>query len=115
MKYLSAFLLPLLLLSLHAAGQSFKEFSGQGEYLTELEEQLVNRAVGDAKKDQKELMDKFTEMWTELNSFTPDQKRTIFTTCNKILDERLKVIPDIRDYIITVIAVVGKRFWSSAL
>lgn len=106
MKYLSAFLLPLLLLSLHAAGQSFKEFSGQGEYLTELEEQLVNRAVGDAKKDQKELMDKFTEMWTELNSFTPDQKRTIFTTCNKILDERLKVIPDIRDYIITVIAVV---------
>lgn len=106
MKYARVLLPLFLLLSLNSWAQSFNEFSGQAEYLTELEQQLVGLAVGDAKKENKELMDKFTEMWTELNAFTPDQKRTIFSTSNKILDERLKIIPDIRDYIVTVIAIV---------
>lgn len=102
-------LLLILLLTLTGIGsiaQTFKQFSGQENFLAELQTQLVERAVGDAKKEHKELLDKFTEMWVELNSFSPAQKERIYKTCNQLLDSKLKVLPDVRDYIKTVIDVV---------
>jgi hypothetical protein len=107
MKHLFFFLPLAILLNVvsTASAQTFKEFSSQTVYLAELEEQLVSRAVGDAKKENKELMDKFTEMWTELNAFSPNEQSRIFSTSNSILEERLKVIPDIREYIKTVITI----------
>lgn len=106
MKNLSLLLLVLLLVSAEAISQTFKEFSGEDQFLIELEAQIVDKSVGDAKKEHKELIEKFTEMWVELGSFTADQKRTFYVTCNNLLSNRLKMIPDVRDYIETVIIVV---------
>jgi hypothetical protein len=103
-RHLSLLLLFFLSAPL-AMGQTFKEFSSQSVFLQELEEQLVDRAIGDAKKEHKEMMEKFTEMWTELNAFTPTEQKRIFSMSNTILDARLKTIPDIRDYIEAVIQI----------
>ena len=86
-------------------GQSFKEFSSQSDFLEELKKEIVEKSVGDARKEHKNMLDKFEEMWTELNAFTPTEKSKIFTTSNKILDARLKMIPDIRDYIEAIIII----------
>jgi hypothetical protein len=95
--------------------QTFKSFSSPGNFLTELETELVTKAVGDAKKDNKILLDKFTEMWIELNAFSASEQNRIYQTSNQILEQRLKVIPDIREYIKTVITIkendaAGSRF-----
>lgn len=91
--------------SIAANAQSFKQFNGQENFLVDLEEQIVDKSVGDARKEHKDLIEKFSEMWGELNSFTPDQQRRIYATCEALLENRLKVIPDIRDYIETIIIV----------
>ena len=70
-----------------------------------MEQQIVDKSVGDAKKVHKDLIEKFTEMWTELGSFSASQKQTIFTSSNELLNNRLKMIPDIRDYIKTIVIV----------
>ncbi len=100
-KYLVFLLCIICAGSLNA--QSFKEFSGKDAFLQELNDQLVTRAVGDAKKKNKEMVEKFTEMWTELNSFTPGQKDRIYNTSDNLLKKRLRTIPEVRDYIATVI------------
>ncbi|MEX2596721.1 MAG: hypothetical protein WEC59_07310 [Salibacteraceae bacterium] len=99
--------------TIHA--QMFKEFSGVSTFLEELDEEMVNKAIGDAKKENKKLIEKFTEMWVELNAFTPEEQRRMVTTCNSMLDQRLKVIPDVRDYISTVMTIIevdetGEKF-----
>ncbi|MDP4762797.1 MAG: hypothetical protein NWR97_04010, partial [Salibacteraceae bacterium] len=74
--------------------------------MTELQDQLVEKTVGDAKKDNKKMLDKFEEMWVELNSFSAGQKEQIYRSCNQQMKAKLKVVPEIRDYIETVIAIV---------
>lgn len=86
-------------------GQSFKEFSNQSAFLAELKQEIVEKSVGDSKKEHKEMIDKFEEMWTELNAFTPTEQSKIFKTSNEILNARLKMIPDVRDYIEAVIII----------
>lgn len=86
--------------------QVFREFSSREAFLKELEEQLVGRSVGDAKKDNKELYEKFVLMWTEQASFTPAQQDRIYATSNLLLKEKLHVIPEVQDYIIAVIDFV---------
>lgn len=95
--------LSIILLAGNALGQSFKEFSGRDAFLQELNDQLVGRAVGDAKKDNKETVERFTEMWTELNSFNESQKQRIYTTSDELLKKKLRMIPEVRDYISTII------------
>lgn len=95
----------LVHVSLHA--QIFKEFSGKDVFLAELEQELVQRAIGDAKKENKIMMEKFTEMWVELNAFTPSEQAKIYETCNAMLNVRLKMIPDVRNYISTVMVIKG--------
>jgi hypothetical protein len=103
-KSLLTFCLFLGTISLFA--QSFREFSSQEAFLTELQDQLVEKTVGDAKKDNKKMLDKFEEMWVELNSFSAGQKEQIYRSCNQQMKAKLKVVPEIRDYIETVIAIV---------
>ena len=105
MKKLIIFTLSVCLGSLIAEAQTFKEFSSEDQFLLELEQQIVDKSVGDAKKVHKDLIEKFTEMWTELGSFSASQKQTIFTSSNELLNNRLKMIPDIRDYIKTIVIV----------
>lgn len=105
MRYFLALLLVCSIPFGSAFSQAFKEFSGQEVFLQELGQQLQERSVGDARKEHRDLMEKFTSMWTELNSFTPDQKNRIFKTSNDLLANRLKVLPEVRDYIETIIDV----------
>jgi len=95
--------------------QSFKEFSGQSAFLEELKQEIVEKSVGDARKVHKEMIDKFEEMWTELNAFTPTEQSKIYTTSNKILEARLKMIPDVRDYIEAVIIIKESESGASKL
>jgi len=106
MKQIFLFCFALIALPLLTVGQTFKEFSTQDAFLLELEQQLVDKAIGDAKKETKQLHEKLTEMWTELNSFTPEQKNRIFETSNYLLAHKLRMVPEVRDYLITVIAIV---------
>lgn len=105
MKKLALLLLTILSTSALFA-QSFREFSTQEAFISELREQLVDKSVGDAKKVNKKMIDHLEEMWVELNSFTPGQKEKIFKSCNEQLKTKLKVVPEIRDYVKTVIAIV---------
>jgi len=102
------YLVVLFIGAVHVQGfsQTFKEFSTPEQFLVELEAQIVDKSVGDAKKTHKDLIEHFSEMWTELNSFTPGQKSVIFQTSNALLKNRLKMIPDVRDYIKTTITIV---------
>ena len=106
MKNLTILLLVLSFGINLSQGQTFKEFSGEEQFLVELEQQIVDKSVGDAKKVHKDLIEKFTEMWLELGSFSASQKQTFFITSNTLLKNRLKMIPDVRDYIETVILLV---------
>lgn len=106
MRKLSFIFFAFFSLSFSINGQTFKAFNGQENFINELKEQIVDKSVGDAKKDHKELIEKFEEMWVELNAFTPAQKNTIYNTSNDLLAARLKVIPDVRDYIKTIIIVI---------
>ena len=106
MKQLIFIIIAIGSFSLTGFSQTFKAFNGEENFLVELEQQIVDKSVEDAKKDHKDLIEKFTEMWTELNSFTPAQKNTINKTSNDLLTARLKVIPDVRDYIKTIIIVI---------
>ena len=96
-------------------GQSFKEFNSQATFTEELKQQIVEKSLGDAKKVHKDMIDNFEEMWTELNSFTPSEKSKIYNTSNKILDSRLKVIPDVRDYIEAIIIIKESESGASKL
>ncbi|MEZ4721281.1 MAG: hypothetical protein R2813_05320 [Flavobacteriales bacterium] len=96
----------LLLLSLSSIAQTFREFSGQEKFISDLRAQIEEKSVGDAKKEHKKMLDKFEEMWVELQSFTPSQQNTIYKTSDELLKNKLKIFPDVRDYIETVIIVV---------
>lgn len=106
MRSLFIFLACLVYTGSQLYAQSFKEFSSEEAFLQELQEQIVGNSVGDAKKENKELIEKFTEMWTELGSFTAGQKSSFYTTSNKILDARMRPLPDVRNYIETVMTMV---------
>lgn len=114
MRYLLPFLLLCTLTVGTSYAQIFKEFSSQDAFLNELNQQLQDRSVGDAKKEHKKLMEKFTEMWVELNSFSPEQKNRIFVTSNNLLGNKMKVLPEVRDYVETVIAIIETEITPSA-
>ncbi|MBT6133641.1 MAG: hypothetical protein HOA37_00880 [Flavobacteriales bacterium] len=104
----------ILAFGLELSAQAFKEFAGEDVFLEELEAQMVERAVGDAKKTNKELHEQFTEMWVELNVLNPSQKTRIFNASNTILKRRLAVIPGVRDYIVTVMDIANSPLGLSA-
>ncbi len=106
MKYSITLLISFTISVFSIQAQTFKEFNGEDQLLIELEQQIVDKSVGDAKKVHKDLIEKFTEMWLELGSFSASQKRTFYLTSNQLLKNRLKMIPDVRDYIETVIILV---------
>ena len=52
-------ILLILGFSLNSISQAFKQFAGEDVFLQELEAQMVERAVGDAKKTNKELHEQY--------------------------------------------------------